>query len=103
MTFFPEGESDTGWIFSDFNKDGKKEILATSPSTPELYFMLKSDDNSFGGFKDTQHLQGISSLSPFQIGPNLNTGLLILSKSEEIIGLSKYDVNRDFLSLNLYL
>ena len=28
---FPEGESDTGWIFSDFNKDGKKEILATSP------------------------------------------------------------------------
>ena len=93
---FPEGESDTGWIFSDFNKDGKKEILATSPSTPELYFMLKSDDNSFGGFKRYPTLTGISSLSPFQIGPNLNTGLLILSKSEEIIGLSKYDINKGF-------
>ena len=44
---FPEGESDTSWILSDFNKDGKHDILAASSTIPELYFMTQNANNEF--------------------------------------------------------
>ena len=58
---------------------------------------------SFIGFRRYPSLKGISSLSPFQIGPNTKPSVLILSKSEEIIGLSKYDIKKGFSFLNPYL
>ncbi len=92
---FPQDQKRTSWVYSDFDGDGKKDIVTASSTRGEILYLSGRDAMSFSNPVAYPSLNGISSLSSLRLSPK-TSGLLVLSRDENLVGLSRRSSTGNF-------
>ena len=92
---FSKSNKKSSWVIGDFNGDTSQDLVSVSSSKGELLF-LESNSSEFSGAVEVfPSLKGISELSVHQ--HQGKPALLLLSREEEVLGLSPFINDKGFL------
>jgi hypothetical protein len=90
---FPQDQKRTSWVYSDFDGDGKKDVVTASSSKGEILYLSGQGAMGFSNPVPYPSLNGITSISSVRLSPK-TVGLLVLSPEENLVGLSHFKCER---------
>lgn len=84
---FPKDEKRTSWALADFDGDGRNDVVAATSSKRDVTYLKGRESNGYDIPAVYPSLNGISSLCAIRLSKT-QSGLLVLSKDENLVGLS---------------
>ena len=90
---FPQDQKRTSWVYSDFDGDGKKDVVTASSTKGEILYLSGQGAMGFSNPVPYPSLNGITSISSVRLSPK-TVGLLVLSPEENLVGLSHFKRER---------
>jgi hypothetical protein len=86
---FPQDQKRTSWVYSDFDGDGKKDVVTASSTKGEILYLSGRGSMSFSNPVSYPSLNGITSICSVRLSPKA-VGLLVLSPEENLVGLTHF-------------
>jgi len=90
---FPQDQKRTSWVYSDFDGDGKKDIVTASSTKGEILYLSGQGSMRFANPVPYPSLNGITSICSVRILAK-TVALLVLSPEENLVGLSHFSRER---------
>lgn len=90
---FPQDQKRTSWVYSDFDGDGKKDVVTASSTKGEVLYLSGQGAMGFSNPVSYPSLNGITSLSNVRLSPK-TVALLVLSPEENLVALSHFKRER---------